>query len=761
MKFLNRSKFFNYYLPLTMTAIVLIVSAGIYLSLKKPAQPAEAAWYSSSWTYRKPITIDHTKLSTTATSTFSSFALLVSVTDSDLKSTGNGGKQASSTGVDILFTDSNGTTKLDHEVESYASTTGQLIAWVRIPTLTSSADYTIYIYFGNSGASDQSNATGVWDTNYKGVWHLPNGTTLGLNDSTVNVQTGTNHGATPTAGQIGGAAAFSSGSSQYIDNGTITGISGATAATLSGWMYRSAASNFVSFGQSTSNYRFNLEWYNDGNLYLQAENGGQAFPNIVPPQTTGWHYVVFVFDGSQSGYARDKGYWDGVSQTVLPGFSPQPPASLASGANQSPFWVGRGGVYSTGIIDEVRVSNTIRSADWIATEYNNQSSPSTFYAYGALGIQQSSPSTNVGGAGSAWYNASWLYRKSITIDHTKLSTTATSTFSNYPLLFSVTDSDLKSTGNGGKQASSTGVDILFTDSNGTTKLDHEVETYASTTGQLIAWVRIPTLTSSSDYPIYIYFGNANASDQSNKTGVWDSNYKLVAHFANGTTLSASDSTSNNTSGAVSVATAAAGQIDGAMSVTGGSNITYTDKASLHVDGGDFTASTWFFLNSQGAYSTLFDKGSGGTRDLAFFINSATDGFYGVGGNGNTWTGGSGWTTGRWHYMTWTRSGSANTVYLDGGSPNFTFTNAGNTDNSFNLGVGNNPSGGGTSWNGLEDEFRLSNIARSADWIATEYANQNSPSTFYRYGGTLQANSRKDSSGNPAPAVKVRGGVRFH
>jgi RHS repeat-associated protein len=33
-------------------------------------------------------------------------------------------------------------------------------------------------------------------------------------------------------------------------------------------------------------------------------------------------------------------------------------------------------------------------------------------------------------------------------------------------------------------------------------------------------------------------------------------------------------------------------------------------------------------------------------------------------------------------------------------------------------------------NGLLDETRISNIARSADWILTEYNNQNSPSTFY-------------------------------
>ncbi len=36
-----------------------------------------------------------------------------------------------------------------------------------------------------------------------------------------------------------------------------------------------------------------------------------------------------------------------------------------------------------GTIDEVRFSNNHRSADWIHTSYNNQSSPSTFYTLGS------------------------------------------------------------------------------------------------------------------------------------------------------------------------------------------------------------------------------------------------------------------------------------------------------------------------------------------------------------------------------------------
>src|SRR5579872_3018584 len=58
----------------------------------------------------------------------------------------------------------------------------------------------------------------------------------------------------------------------------------------------------------------------------------------------------------------------------------------AIGGDSSDFNIGRasyGGDYWTGDIGEVRVSNTARSANWIATEYNNESSPSSFYTVGA------------------------------------------------------------------------------------------------------------------------------------------------------------------------------------------------------------------------------------------------------------------------------------------------------------------------------------------------------------------------------------------
>src|SRR5205823_6802560 len=66
------------------------------------------------------------------------FTVLVNVTDAALKTVANGGHVANANGYDIgFYADSVGTTKLKWEVEKYDGTTGNLIAWVKIPSVRS------------------------------------------------------------------------------------------------------------------------------------------------------------------------------------------------------------------------------------------------------------------------------------------------------------------------------------------------------------------------------------------------------------------------------------------------------------------------------------------------------------------------------------------------------------------------------------------------------------------------------------------------
>jgi hypothetical protein len=127
----------------------------------KLAEPAE--WYDTSWVYRKRISTDHTKVD----DNLSNFPVLINLpSDPDLAA------HAQGDGDDILFTSADGTTRLSHEIESFSAGTGQLIAWVKVPVLSSSTDTDIYMYYGNPGCGAQENATDVWDNSFKMVQHL-------------------------------------------------------------------------------------------------------------------------------------------------------------------------------------------------------------------------------------------------------------------------------------------------------------------------------------------------------------------------------------------------------------------------------------------------------------------------------------------------------------------------------------------------------------------------------------------------------------
>ena len=84
--------------------------------------------------------------------------------------------------------------------------------------------------------------------------------------------------------------------------------------------------------------------------------------------------MVFVRSGDSSatGY---KAYLNGVLKGQAGSGVWSSGSSLAFGTRAD-----YGGQIFSGELDELRVSNIVRSADWIATEYNNQSNPSAFYS---------------------------------------------------------------------------------------------------------------------------------------------------------------------------------------------------------------------------------------------------------------------------------------------------------------------------------------------------------------------------------------------
>lgn len=348
--------------------------------------------------------------------------------------------------------------------------------------------------------------------------------------------------------------------------------------------------------------------------------------------------------------------------------------------------------------------------------------------------------TSGGGGPGGGYS----FHRSITIDHTKVPNTNQTDF---PVPFSGTYTWLKTVANGGNVQNSNGFDIVFTsDAAGSNVLDHEIETYNASTGAVNFWIRIPTVTTTTDTVIYVWYGNSGIStSQENKPSVWSSSFQLTSHITDGTTLSAADSTSNNATPTLgAAATAAAGKIDGGVSFAGLSDdnrITWPDSAALSPTAA-ITVSLWFKRSSTGSPTrVMLNKGDGATNadsSYEFIFNSSDELRFEI-------NDGSGWRSAQspdaindtttWHLAHGTFDGSNVKIYVDGVLKATTAFSGSINNDTQTLKVGE-LSNGTLKFAGSLDEIRVASVARSADWIATEFNSQNSPSTFYSVSGEL-------------------------
>ncbi|MFX1420468.1 MAG: hypothetical protein ACFE9N_16305, partial [Promethearchaeota archaeon] len=225
------------------------------LALSSPSSSLPNADY---FNYYKVITIDHTKVSGSVD--HQNFPVLISIIDSDLK------VKAQTSGDDIAF--ANNTNWLDYEIELYdplySGTEARLIAWVRLPLLSTSMDTNIFMFYGNSTIGSQENPIGVWDANYDGVWHLKEDPGFGgtAQDSTSNNNDGTAfnmEAQDQIQGQIDGSFRFN-GINEYVSVGNV----GPEIKTIELWMNPDTLT--ASNGQTTTGYQNPTatgETYND------------------------------------------------------------------------------------------------------------------------------------------------------------------------------------------------------------------------------------------------------------------------------------------------------------------------------------------------------------------------------------------------------------------------------------------------------------------------------------------------------------------
>lgn len=346
-------------------------------------EEAPADWYNPDWPYRNEITVDPDQVP--GTDPLIDYPLLVVLDPLDAEADFVNNVQDDA--ADIVFTAADGVTELNYEIESLDEGTGAFYAWVSIPSLSATDPTSIYVYYGNPDGSltPGNNVEDVW-TNYGLVMHLNQESGQFLDSTANNNDATTSTVEARITGQVNGAAEFSSTNGQLIipDNPN-TSLDVITDFTLSMWINADpdwpGAFKMMMMKSADSSPR-NFAWYlNFDTLYLSWFNGGfQEFSGQQVPFGS-WELITYRRTGSIAEENLTEQYY--INGVLVNNRVDTVPESTLLSDDQN-LYIGRqpsGNPY-VGLMDEVRISTSAFTPEYIQAEYNNQSDPSSFAIWG-------------------------------------------------------------------------------------------------------------------------------------------------------------------------------------------------------------------------------------------------------------------------------------------------------------------------------------------------------------------------------------------
>ena len=339
------------------------------------------AWLSG-YKYRKAFTIDKTKI---GSGTHSLFTAYVPIADD-----AGFGAHAKADGTDVCWTKADGTTLLNFQRRAFAVDGGLATgSWevLLADDISSAANPLLYAYYGDADAADLSDADGAWNVNVVGAWYLGEAITGGAGELKDASASG-NHG-TPTAtldsvaGKIGNCIDVTA-AGEMVNCGSGASLDNLTERTIEVWgapdtSGPSTYGRWVGKGDPNGWYLWTnsvISQYGFSQLFADGDNYWR-----FTSAATGWRHIAITYAGSPAGglvaYVNGEACDVEKVGTAVGAQVDDSAGSLILGNRVA------GDRAFDGKIDEARVHNVIRSAGWILTRYNNESSPGTFVTAGA------------------------------------------------------------------------------------------------------------------------------------------------------------------------------------------------------------------------------------------------------------------------------------------------------------------------------------------------------------------------------------------
>ncbi|MCK5689902.1 DUF2341 domain-containing protein [Myxococcota bacterium] len=343
---------------------------------------AGGCWWDTHWDKRIKLTFDHQP-----SEDLVDFPLLVHLNTFVIS-----GSEVDGSANDIRFLNALQNTVLDFEIE-YFDGYGDSYLWVRVPRIPADGiENYIWLYFGNSSASNNENAAAVWDSNYAAVWHMDalsaTGTGIARDSTSNDNDASANSSPSVISSQIYNAVDFD-GSDDYLsvcsgDCDSSLGWSG-DEYTLEAWIDNPSGGQqgdhgvidrrlngnderyilAVEYKDSSSTDRLNCRTTNTAGTHVRFDVAG------VPRDS--WSYLVCRYDGSELKGFVDGAHLSGATAAVSGNIDFNSDDSVVIGKRyDSRFF--------EGAMDELRISKVARSDAWIYAQYLSMTQ--SFFSFG-------------------------------------------------------------------------------------------------------------------------------------------------------------------------------------------------------------------------------------------------------------------------------------------------------------------------------------------------------------------------------------------
>jgi hypothetical protein len=382
----------------------ILLTLGLVLSFSLViTTPVMAQSWLSGWSYRVEITIHSDKID----GALADFPVLLYISTSsgiDPDDVSFVFDELGAEKLKLAVTTGDGTTQCYVEIEKWDDANEQAWLWVKVPSISSSTNTTLYLYYDSTqpdnstwvGETGTTPAQNVWDSDFVFVCHMRDDPDVShIRDSTANVNHGTKKGggepAVTTAGQIDGAQNFD-GIDDYIQLTNESAFDMQTAITVEGWVRldnftqpSTVASKWRNMGVDLRSWLLTVSTAGEPRFYISRNGVEYIHCPGSTLSTLMWYHLAGTYG---DGYIR-----------LFANSSPATPVALSGnvylnnepvllGANDG--WGGTARKYTDGIIDEVRISDIARSAAWIKATYH--SGDDNLLSYGS---QESPPPPSI------------------------------------------------------------------------------------------------------------------------------------------------------------------------------------------------------------------------------------------------------------------------------------------------------------------------------------------------------------------------------